>query len=618
MDNSVAAQWMRFLRRYGPVANNDNMYDETIERSARRNRVRPIWFDHPQRADVLQCFTDGANSQSVILTGTAGDGKTHLCRQVWEEIKPAGDSRTLDVPYLSAPIPCSDGRLRTLHIIKDLSEFAPQGKAEWVPDRRDLLVRFCASLFATDASEQFLIAANDGQLIEAWRRLPDVEPVEKAREVLETLLVENCEGSQSARLKFFNLSRGSSVTLLNKALDAFLAHEGWESCFASEEDAYGPESPIRRNYELLQSGLVQSRLRALFELCDFNDLHIPIRQILMLLTNAVLGHPDCKERLMAPRDVTQIIAAGTVAKASLYNNLFGGNLRESDREALPVFAYLDRFRIGYETTNRVDNLLIFGEAQEELRADFDRFLGQDTFYGATASYRAAQEAYVEGADQDDGRGSGFLSELVSQRRALFFKVPEAEAEDAHLWELTVFGYAGEYLREAERLKGGGRASRAILGRLVQGLNRVFTGMLVSSDQELILATSLSFSHSRVSRMLEERISISPRLGEKVELVWREGWPVLKVALLPTVHRHFVLNLVRYEFLSRVAEGALPTSFSKECFEDVLSFKSQILSALARRKEMSGDEVDDNVLVFKRLDLNESGQPSVQTIEVPYA
>ena len=43
--------------------------------------------------------------------------------------------------------------------------------------------------------------------------------------------------------------------------------------------------------------------------------------------------------------------------------------------------------------------------------------------------------------------------------------------------------------------------RPILARLVKGLNRVFVGMLVSSDRELLLATSISFSSSKVSQVL---------------------------------------------------------------------------------------------------------------------
>ena len=153
--------------------------------------------------------------------------------------------------------------------------------------------------------------------------------------------------------------------------------------------------PNPRNFELLQTPLVKARLKALFELCDCNDLHIPIRRILLLIANAILGHPEVKDRLMQAADIPAIIQKGTAAKASLFNNIFGGNLLDTRRESLEVFNYLNRFRIGYETSNRIDNILIFGEADENLRPYFDMLFGVDQFYGADPNYRAAQKAYIE-------------------------------------------------------------------------------------------------------------------------------------------------------------------------------------------------------------------------------
>ena len=45
-----------------------------------------------------------------------------------------------------------------------------------------------------------------------------------------------------------------------------------------------PET-IRRNYELMKVPLIRKRLSDLMELCDQNGLHVPIRQILILLAN---------------------------------------------------------------------------------------------------------------------------------------------------------------------------------------------------------------------------------------------------------------------------------------------------------------------------------------------
>jgi hypothetical protein len=82
---SEASNWIQFLRGYGPVPRNENMYDEFIRRSASRLGVAPLNFHHPARHAVLEAIC-GASPTSVVLTGTAGDGKTYLCRQVWEAV----------------------------------------------------------------------------------------------------------------------------------------------------------------------------------------------------------------------------------------------------------------------------------------------------------------------------------------------------------------------------------------------------------------------------------------------------------------------------------------------------------------------------------------------------
>ena len=458
--------------------------------------------------------------------------------------------------------------------------------------------------------------------METWRRLGNSEAVERTHDLFETLLVEDIQEREGVSLRFFNLSRYRSSELLEQALDAFVGHAAWEACRAlnaGQGEFFGPECPIRHNLDLLKTSLVRRRLKDLFALCDHNGVHLPIRQILLLLVNAVLGHADAKDGLMTATDVPTFIRKGTIARASLYNNIFGGNLRQTRRESIHVFDALDRLGVGHETSNRVDNILIFGDTDEGLRTYFDRYMTADGFYGANASYRAAQRAYVEGADENQERSAPFLRMLVAQRRGLFLKIPDSEADEMHLWDLTVFRYAGEYLeRVVTILEAGRRVERPILSRLVRGLNRIFTGMLVSDDRDLLLATSLALSQGRVSRLLEERVSVEPRLGERVEIVLREGdrLPALEVALSTEIRCAMPLHLTRYEFLSRVAEGALPSSFSKECYEDLLAFKSQLLSALAERRALTGEEpAGRNALAFRLLELDDAGRATVRDLEL---
>jgi hypothetical protein len=594
------------------------MYDEHIQRSAQRAGIRPIDFAHPLENEILSLFRAGASHpSSVVLTGTAGDGKTRLCRKIWSEI--GGDENEWgsdDIYYRrTATI---GGRLVTVHVVRDLTALPHQDPRGHYLDKNELLLLFCRALLDPAANDVFVIAANDGQLIEPWQRLHQSEQVARVQQLFESLLVDDRRESDGISLKFFNLSRLPCVDLFDLALEAFLSHESWQDCARDangEGEFFGPRCPIRHNYELLRTALVKTRLRALFELCDCNDLHIPIRRILLLLANTVLGHPDVKDRLMQVSDISGILQAGTAAKASLFNNIFGGNLSETRRESLEVFAYLNRFRIGHETSNRIDNILIFGGADEILRPYFDTMLASDVLYGADPSYYSAQRAYIEGAESEDGSARAFLDLLVSQRRRLFFTIPEAQEKELRLWELTVFKYAGEYLsRVLQVLQVGGKVERVILARLVRGLNRVFVGMLVATDRELLLATSFSFSSSKVSQILEDRIPVTPRLRERVELTLDGQKPALTVQLSDAIRCALPLNLTRFEFLSRVAEGALPSSFSRECYEDMLAFKSRLLGCLAerRRVEQVGDATP---LTFRLMNLDALGNPTDDVVEV---
>jgi len=248
--------------------------------------------------------------------------------------------------------------------------------------------------------------------------------------------------------------------------------------------------------------------------------------------------------------------------------------------------------------------LIFGESHPGLEREFKQYLEVDEFYGADPAYIAAKREYVEGADEDPTSAHAFLDLLVSQRRALFFKITRDLSPELEPWDLTVFRYGGEYLSEVlPAIRSQTNVRRSILARLVRGTNRIFTGMLVSNDRELLLASSASLSQARVCRFLDDKLSVAPRRGERVEIVAENTHPSLRVDFGDGLACSLTLTLTRYEYLSRVAEGALPSSFSKECFEDVMAFKSRLMRELAKR---TGCEAPTGELVFRVLGVDPSG------------
>ncbi|MBV1686371.1 hypothetical protein KRR38_01455 [Novosphingobium sp. G106] len=506
------------------------MYDEHIQRSARRLGVRPITFPHPIEGEVHKVLAaDADRARSVILTGTAGDGKSRLCAHAWTLIGGDEEVWAADEVYYETVANVA-GRQRTVGVIRDLTKLRGGSFGSYA-SRGELLLEISRAMFSSDPDRIFLVAANDGQLMETWRRLEDADGI-RAHRVLENLLVGEPDPA-AAGLAFFNLSVIPGADILDLALETILSHEGWKAAYedATEFGFFGPECPIRRNYETLGQPLFRTRLRELVELLDHSGLHVPIRRVLLLLANILLGHPGARDRLLVPADVPTMIAEGTAHRSDIYDNAFGENLTPARRDGLEIMEFLSRFGIGGETTNRIDNILLFGSEDDVLHDYFQLLVEQDASPRRLAELRTARAAYLESPDAEADGGHPFLATLASQRRAMFFRIPDKMTEEMSPWSLSVFSRAGEYLRElVEPLRRESRVPRRILSGLVNGLNRVFTGMLVTTERELLLATNLSYTGAGVSQLLEERLSVAPKRHERVDIVLEGDQAVLVVQL----------------------------------------------------------------------------------------
>lgn len=566
--------WVGFLRHYGPTAKSDNMYDESIQSALARADVTPVRIETGDVDWLVKNFRSDS-PVSVVLTGTAGDGKTYHCREVWQALgggekawRAADKVRELDL-----------GNGRTLRIIKDLSELNPDEQTREIP-------RMAAAIAGADAGSVYLVAANDGQLHDAWHAAAlDAEGnVAQVRDAIEEMLVEDERAHDRLGLWMFNLSREDTVTLYDKLTKAVLEHDGWaacESCPHREGDGARPRCPILENRERLLNAdhPFWTRLRRLLELADANGLHLPIRHILLLLTNILLGHPDARDRLMDCRDARRLAEEGAAEHASPYANALGENLPAAERRRYAAFDVLGAFGVGNETNNEFDDLVVYGPDADSLEEAFRRLIASDVYYGAGAAYTALRASYVDGARETEEEVERFLDALRRQRQRLFFTLPDEAARDYGLWDLTVYRNAGVYLDLCARLAEG-RSTHDHLRALLRGLNRVFTGLMVNDDDGLLLAEAGVGTQARVSRLYETRIA-SREAFQGVSLQTSEdraGTPQLVVELVPGRVERFDLQLTHYDYLRRVAEGAMPTAFSHQCYEDLLDVKTRLLNS----------------------------------------
>ena len=582
-----SSAWVRFLRTYGPTPNNLTMFDEYVAGAVGRAKVRPITLSTPMLEPMKAHVTSGKPG-SMLIAGTAGDGKTYHCRALWTFM--GGDPRVWAAKGNIKEYRLTDGRL--VVFIKDLSEF--NGEESDTP-----LARFEKSVLGGDDSEIVIMAANHGQVLDRLRDLGRRQGRKHPlRKPLQEFFLQ--AGQEPERLAVFDLSRSVGRMALEEVVAAVAKHAEWDNCAKCALKSGGKVCPIYENRERLlgtsDGAQLGRRLGDLVEIARLNGHHLPVRDLLALCANMILGHRDAKDGLMSCAEVAWIQEQGAVDRASVYGNAFGANLPKRRLADRPVFKAMAAFGVGDETTNGADGLLVYGKDDVKLAPAFARLIGGDPVYGATPRLLSAQDKYLEGeeAARIDGGAAGFMDLLQEQRRRLFFTLPPGE-KGYPFWSMTVFRFAGEYLEMRAALQDKKTVAETVRGRLVRGLNRVMTGLLLDNVDRIFVASSGGFTQSRVSVLCDTEAP-SRRLngvGMAIKLEAKTGRPSLDVSLTQGTGNSVAFDLtpVRFEFLSRVSEGALPGSFSNECLEDMLAFKAKLL----RKAELirGGSQQDDD-------------------------
>ena len=210
---------------------------------------------------------------------------------------------------------------RSLVVVKDLSELRADESAE-------LLVAMAEDVGRTISERLYLVAANHGQLLEKLKVAPQTAAMEAMARVAEELLVTGVNPNRDVQLDLKDLSQVPASKLVKTVVDAMTSHPAWGKCDTCPIRNGNGICPIWENRNRIQGdidgGLLQRRLTSLVELSEQNGVHFPVRQLLALIANMILGHPDAPDGLMSCSDVSEILSSESLAKASVYRNIFGG------------------------------------------------------------------------------------------------------------------------------------------------------------------------------------------------------------------------------------------------------------------------------------------------------
>lgn len=522
---------------------------------------------------------------SIILTGNAGDGKTYLCRRIIETFinRPV-------TTWESSNWPIQRGGL-TLQVVKDLSEV---GDSVGI----DVLRSLQQSMGEQVPSKVFLIAANEGRLRVL---LGQSDLLTLAGEVDKQLA--NGPAVENERLVVLNLNRVTTSSYVLRTLDSFTQESRWAACQSCTALNL---CPIRFNRDRLADNHIARRLQLLYQILEHLDVHVTIRDMLIHLAYTITGGLTCDEI------ITQSTGLGWHPQNFVYyENVWNNFTTAALASKLTVAHFLRRLDVGPRAHFAADDFIINGSPDNTIKqAEHDSLFASAVDLNRK-EFGQVRTDYLHGGAESpkDETEHPLLDWLPHCRRKLYFEWSDSEKA----YSLIPFIFLSSYLR----LIGGDKSALLrIKPDLVKGLNRAFSGLFIPNEDSLYVTSQ--YSHAveqpvpviRLKRSLDN-IKLEPfgKQGEAFDC----DQNVLRLTLLhPKTGEGdaiaWDINLLRFEYLMRLAEGETHNILSEECDLSIRKLKDQLLTSFGSSSESDGQieffSVERNRYVVKHLYIEE--------------
>ena len=272
------------------------------------------------------------------------------------------------------------------------------------------------------------------------------------------------------------LGKDEIETIYHRVLD----DNRWDQC---AQCPYHALCPIVRNRQVLQEPLVLTRLLQIHELLVDNSLRFTMRNVLLLIVNALFGRTNddkylnCnvvmrnfkslnkqieavapvsseateEERATYQFEVDRLVMA-TPLGSKPFDNLLGLNLKAATTkrgrkkaeepqsflsdDTMPIFHELGTLNLGAFSTKLIDEFLVLGANTDVFSAEIASYHARlarlhdhyDLFGSLQRCYRSVQSKDL---DEDGGSSTEYaqMAELLmSLRRLLFFVLPDAQSD----------------------------------------------------------------------------------------------------------------------------------------------------------------------------------------------
>ena len=433
--------FFKYLSFYAPTSRNVASFDEYILNLTNKLNIEPIKIDNGIYEKV---FYEFKSEKNIILSGTAGDGKTYILRKLFFE-RDNKDGFSEFVPKIK-------NQNFITYFIKDFTELSKE-------DKKKYLKKLENSIF-NNTNEKFIIAANDGILVDSLKEFK----MYKLLELIEKLI----DGETFENIALFDLFETSSAKNFELILNEVIKR-------AKEVECNYKNCVIHNNIKLLENDIIKQQLIKLIKISDLNYEHLTFRKLFMIIANMILGYEkgvfgSCKEANEYYKNKDKIDFA-------FYNKVFADNLNNSFKEKFPF----NELEIGFITSNIIDEKILYEDINIERY-----FFNKDKF-------NKLKEQFFE----DNSTFKELNNYLVYLRRYLFF------SDISLSKDLIIYKYLDEFIDIVNNKN----ISKTILKKIIKALNIIFIGELVEDDSKLFIASSFTKSFSKISDEIIDEINI---------------------------------------------------------------------------------------------------------------
>lgn len=577
--NEDAAKWVAYLHGLGPTSSNTNAFDEWLTRTVRKTGICPVEIGGDFDDEIVkkaQEIVSNGQSAVLLLTGMAGDGKTRMARVLWESLAQQaankGDWDNKSIPRLE--MKDNLGNPYTVTFVKDLSgDMTGESEQE----------RDCKMITEVPYGTCRVIACNHGRLLERIRQENNEGTARLADDIEKKLFERNKSATFQVHpgytIYFFDLSVFDPSDKFEQILGQICGRSEWQKCRecqCHEKCAIDQNRRVLWDDEKHELKTPAKRQAEIIRLIGCNGVHLPIRDLLIVASNDILGShslasPRKKKRLLTCADVLQAYQAGEPTESYVFANLLGENILPADRKKNIVFREFPRFGIGDYAPRQADNMLTESNTLKEFSKTTGNFIAQ-RLWGLNSQY---EQSYA-----------GEL--LRMKRQALFFVFPDNNAFKR--WSLTAFSFGGQFVGLLSKISQPHRISP----QLVKGMNRVFTGQFVSENKDVLVTTAGTNSKTMQGELLRCEIRVKQLSATCGVFVMsnKAGLPIIHFAEPDVESINYPLTPLLFEFFMRMGSGYVPESFSKECLSQAFQLKFKLIKHFAVDNAEDAQEYDE--------------------------